>query len=108
MIALPQAAFQTGHRCVVDFVPREFDAECCAILSNFAEIVVRDAERYAQLGRQHQLSRSLAAESDKLVQAINKSNDSYILCDPHQKGWCVIDKGTNMAVVRLLPHAARS
>mmetsp|Transcript_8962 Transcript_8962/g.26850 ORF Transcript_8962/g.26850 Transcript_8962/m.26850 type:complete len:941 (-) Transcript_8962:2021-4843(-) len=41
-----------GHRigslCLVDFKPRTFDAECCNILCNFAEIVVRDAERFAQ------------------------------------------------------------
>ena len=39
-----------GHRlgslCVVDYRPREFDAECCNMLANFAEIVVRDTERY--------------------------------------------------------------
>ena len=32
-------------RCVIDFVPREFDAECCNILANFAEMVVRETER---------------------------------------------------------------
>jgi hypothetical protein len=39
-----------GHRlgslCVIDYRPREFDAECCNMLANFAEIVVRDTERY--------------------------------------------------------------
>ena len=34
-------------RCLCDYTPRTFDAECCNILCNFAEIVVRDAERYA-------------------------------------------------------------
>lgn len=36
-------------RCLIDYVPREFDAECCAILCNFAEVVVRDTERYTAL-----------------------------------------------------------
>lgn len=31
----------------MDYTPRNFDAECCNILCNFAEIVVRDSERYA-------------------------------------------------------------
>jgi len=35
-----------GSLCVIDFRPREFDAECCNMLANFAEIVVRDTERY--------------------------------------------------------------
>ena len=35
------------RRCVVDFKPRKFDAECCNILANFAEMVVRDVERYS-------------------------------------------------------------
>ncbi len=35
-----------GSLCVVDYRPREFDAECCNMLANFAEIVVRDTERY--------------------------------------------------------------
>ena len=36
-------------RCVVDYKPHKFDAECCNILANFAEMVVRDVERYAAL-----------------------------------------------------------
>ena len=31
----------------MDFKPRKFDAECCNILANFAEMVVRDVERYS-------------------------------------------------------------
>ena len=31
----------------MDYKPRKFDAECCNILANFAEMVVRDTERYA-------------------------------------------------------------
>ena len=31
----------------MDYKPRKFDAECCNILANFAEMVVRDVERYA-------------------------------------------------------------
>ena len=43
------------RRCVVDFKPRKFDAECCNILANFAEMVVRDVERYAAAEQQTQL-----------------------------------------------------
>ena len=42
--------FPLLHRCLADYQPRMFDAECCNILCNFAEIVVRDAERYALEG----------------------------------------------------------
>ena len=49
-----------GHRlgslCVIDYQPREFDAECCNMLANFAEIVVRDTERYTAALEQLQVS----------------------------------------------------
>ena len=45
-----------GSLCVVDYRPREFDAECCNMLANFAEIVVRDTERYTAALEQLQVS----------------------------------------------------
>lgn len=70
-------------RCLIDFVPREFDAECCNVLANFAEIVVRDAERYAD-----QDSQNLTRTKHHLVREMEASNTGYILCDPHKAGWC--------------------
>lgn len=51
LLRFPGSGVRTGGsspgRCLCDYAPRTFDAECCNILCNFAEIVVRDAERYA-------------------------------------------------------------
>ena len=34
-----------GSLCVLDRVPRSFDAENCNVLCNFAEVVVREMEK---------------------------------------------------------------
>ncbi len=54
-------------RCVVDYKPRKFDAECCNILANFAEMVVRDAERYAAEDEPDGLHRHIALKQVRLV-----------------------------------------
>ena len=37
--------FRLGSLCVLDHKPREFDAENCNVLCNFAEVVVREIEK---------------------------------------------------------------
>lgn len=34
-----------GSLCVIDLKPRQFDAESCTVLANFAEVVVREIEK---------------------------------------------------------------
>ena len=69
-------------RCLLDYKPREFDAECCNILANFAEMVVRDAERFAAMNNQN-----LDKEKHFLIRGIESSASGYMLCNPHESSW---------------------
>lgn len=69
-------------------MPREFDAECCILLANFAGMVVQDVERSEKLDAQVQRNLITLGESEELIQAIDRSDDAYILCNPHDNGWC--------------------
>jgi GAF domain-containing protein len=39
------ARIRLGSLCVIDLEPRDFDAEQCMVLANFAEVVVREIEK---------------------------------------------------------------
>ena len=42
---IDSSGFRLGSLCVLDHAPREFDAENCNVLCNFAEVVVREIEK---------------------------------------------------------------
>lgn len=74
-------------RFVADYKAREFDAECCSILANFAEMVVRDVEQYTSQHHPDGAAGDLDEESQDMIRLISRNPDSCILCDPHVAGW---------------------
>ena len=57
--AVHPASCCTGCRCIIDKVPRQLSAESCALLCNFAEMVVREIERDKVLPVLHTACHSL-------------------------------------------------
>lgn len=92
----------------MDYKPREFDAECCNILANFAEMVVRDAERFTELDGHRKRNEDLARENQQLIRAIDTSADGYILCNPHNSGWCAVTAAAGHGSGQSLITARRS
>lgn len=58
-------------RCIIDKVPRTFDAESCNMLANMAEMVVREIERDRELLERRLKERRSHQEHQQLLRAID-------------------------------------
>ncbi|KAF5838512.1 GAF domain-like protein [Dunaliella salina] len=60
-----------GSLCIIDKEPRTFTADNCQMLSNLAEMVVRELEKEVLLEEQRQRSEMLSQENTQLLRAID-------------------------------------
>ncbi len=75
----------------MDYKPRKFDAECCNILANFAEMVVRDAERYAAEDERAGLHRHIALKQVRLVApSFNEAGEAPVCRSAHRVSACFL------------------
>jgi len=59
------------RRCIIDKEQRSFTADNCQMLSNLAEMVVRELEKEFLLEEQRQRSEMLSQENTQLLRAID-------------------------------------
>ena len=76
----------------MDYKPRKFDAECCNILANFAEMVVRDVERYAAAEQHAELPKRSSFEQ------VRCNFNSASALGPHAPHAC-------LQTAQVIPHA---
>ncbi|KAK9811611.1 hypothetical protein WJX72_006916 [[Myrmecia] bisecta] len=79
-----------GTLCVCDFAPHKFDASCCAILCNFAEMVVREIEADSALQHQRQLTAQMTEDNRKLQQAVAAGTAGVVLVDVESPEWPIL------------------
>lgn len=60
-----------GSLCIIDNKPRCFDAESCNMLTNMAEMVVREIEKDVMLEAQKAKSVQLHLENNQLIRALD-------------------------------------
>lgn len=58
-------------RCVLDVKPAKFSAENCALLANFASMVVCEMRKDRLLAAQSKQSQMVTEERDVLIKAVN-------------------------------------
>ena len=71
------------RRCLWDTKPRAFDSASAAILSNFAELVMRELEMDAVMKRQLSISKMLKRAMDCYQQG-------YLFVDVSVPGWRIM------------------
>lgn len=80
-----------GHRlgslCVIDPVPRKFDAESCNLLNNFAEMVVREIEKDKMRVTE---SIKLQSQTSSLMRAMDAFSEAIMLVDMAEERWTIM------------------
>ncbi|KAK9843847.1 hypothetical protein WJX84_006057 [Apatococcus fuscideae] len=76
-----------GSLCVIDRRPRQFDAESCNLLCNFAEVVVREIEKEKLRANK---TKQLEAQASGLLTAIDCFKDGIMLVDTSTPLWTII------------------
>lgn len=78
-----------GSLCIIDRVPREFDADACMMLVNLANMVVRELEKDKMLAEQAAKSAVLTQENTQLLRAIDAFSEGIMLCNVSKSEWPV-------------------
>jgi len=79
-----------GSLCIIDREPRTFTADNCQMLSNLAEMVVRELEKEVLLEEQRQRSEMLSQENTQLLRAIDAFSEGIVLVDVSLDEWPVV------------------
>ena len=78
------------HRATHDFKPRQFDAESCNVLCNFAEMTMRELQRISESGFQRAMSWSPSPENELMLRKIDACSDGVVLLDVRLGRWPVL------------------
>eukprot|EP00884_Botryococcus_braunii_P002377 jgi/Botrbrau1/1213/Bobra.0163s0021.1 len=76
-----------GSLCVIDLKPRQFDAESCNVLANFAEVVVREIEKEKMRLVE---SARIRSQTNGLLRAMDHFNEGIMLVNMGVPEWEIV------------------